>query len=347
MPGVQVGDAADEDDGAPWHDQTLPLAERMKLAEGRPLRRRMMAAMGQQDCGQCGYDCKEYADALFGKKEERLNLCVPGGKETARMLKSAACRDRLGAGARRRKGAAAAAAGRSPRANAGTLARQSSRGDLRVARAAQQAGLRERDLAHRVRPDRKRARLSRSAMPSGCYPPNDPALVDAVLKALDAPPDFPIGGRTLARGADRRRVAVARARHAVPAVLLHHRRRAPEEGARRWPPARIPTATPRRSTCWRRSRNSPACGPIPEAFIEALDPLQPRLYSISSSPKVHTRPRVAHRRHGALRHRQAQAPRRRLDLPRRPRRAGRQAQGLCAEGACASACRPIPPCRSS
>src|SRR5476649_2752225 len=87
MPGVQVV-AAEEDDGAPWHDQTMPLAERMKLAEGRPLPRKMMAAMGQQDCGQCGYDCKDYANALFSKKEERLNLCVPGGKETARMLKN-------------------------------------------------------------------------------------------------------------------------------------------------------------------------------------------------------------------------------------------------------------------
>ena len=77
-----------EDDGAPWHDQTLPLAERMKLAEGRPMRRKMMAAMGQQDCGQCGYNCEQYADALFDKKEERLNLCVPGGKETARMLQA-------------------------------------------------------------------------------------------------------------------------------------------------------------------------------------------------------------------------------------------------------------------
>src|SRR3954466_225679 len=87
MPGVQVG-AAEDDDGAPWHDQTMPLAERMKLAEGRPLARKMMAAMGQQDCGQCGYDCKDYANALFSQKEERLNLCVPGGKETARMLKA-------------------------------------------------------------------------------------------------------------------------------------------------------------------------------------------------------------------------------------------------------------------
>src|SRR5205809_2288096 len=78
----------DVDDGAPWHDQTLPLAERMKLADGRPLARRMMAAMAQQDCGQCGYNCQDYSAALFSRKEERLNLCVPGGKETARMLKT-------------------------------------------------------------------------------------------------------------------------------------------------------------------------------------------------------------------------------------------------------------------
>ena len=42
----------DDDGGAPWHDQTLPLAERMKIADGKPLRWPMMAAMAQQDCGQ-------------------------------------------------------------------------------------------------------------------------------------------------------------------------------------------------------------------------------------------------------------------------------------------------------
>ena len=38
MPGAlnAFGDA--DDDEAPWHDQTLPLPERMKLAEGKPLR---------------------------------------------------------------------------------------------------------------------------------------------------------------------------------------------------------------------------------------------------------------------------------------------------------------------
>src|ERR1700678_2034666 len=75
------------DDGAPWHDPAMPLPDRMKLADGRPLPRRLMAAMAQQDCGQCGYNCKDYADALVAKSEKRLNLCVPGGKQTSRMLK--------------------------------------------------------------------------------------------------------------------------------------------------------------------------------------------------------------------------------------------------------------------
>src|SRR5262249_25711086 len=79
--------AEDTDDGAPWHDQTMLLGERMKLAEGRPLRRRMMAARAQPDRGQCGYNCHDYSEALFAGTEKRLNLCVPGGKETARMLK--------------------------------------------------------------------------------------------------------------------------------------------------------------------------------------------------------------------------------------------------------------------
>src|SRR5512132_4144953 len=89
FPTTAADPLADGDDGeAPWHDPTIPLGERMKLAEGRPLRRRLMAAMAQQDCGQCGYTCEDYANALFLEKEERLNLCVPGGKETQRMLKA-------------------------------------------------------------------------------------------------------------------------------------------------------------------------------------------------------------------------------------------------------------------
>ena len=43
----------------------------MKLAEGKPLRRRMMAAMAQQDCGQCGYNCSDYSRAIFEQVEPR------------------------------------------------------------------------------------------------------------------------------------------------------------------------------------------------------------------------------------------------------------------------------------
>src|SRR5204863_9925411 len=88
LPGT-TAPSGDADDGeAHWHDQTLPLVERMKLAEGRPLRRRMMAAMAQQDCGQCGYNCHDYSELIANGGEARLNLCVPGGKDTMRMLKT-------------------------------------------------------------------------------------------------------------------------------------------------------------------------------------------------------------------------------------------------------------------
>ena len=59
----------------------------MQLADGKPLPRRLFAAMAQQDCGQCGYLCETYSAAIASGQETKLNLCVPGGKETSRMLK--------------------------------------------------------------------------------------------------------------------------------------------------------------------------------------------------------------------------------------------------------------------
>ncbi len=231
MPGVQIGNAAEEDDGAPWHDQTMPLAERMKLAEGRPLPRKMMAAMGQQDCGQCGYDCKDYANALFSKKEERLNLCVPGGKETARMLK--ALHAEIGsapAPAAAKAPDAAAPPAEKPQVPAGT-----SRDNPVEATFISRAMLNKKGSAKEtwhIEFDLTECGLDyRVGDAFGLYPRNDPALADAVLKALDAPADFPIGGRTLREVLIDGVSLVARARHAVPAVLLHHRRRTAEESA--------------------------------------------------------------------------------------------------------------------
>src|ERR1700736_6781602 len=105
-PVPQAADPAPEQ--FPWHDPALPIDERMKLADGRPPERRMMAAMGQLDCGQCGYLCQTYAEAIARGEEKSLTRCVPGGKETARMLKELVA-------APPASGAAAAAAAAVPR----------------------------------------------------------------------------------------------------------------------------------------------------------------------------------------------------------------------------------------
>ncbi len=61
-PGGPVLAANDE---APWHDPSLQPEERMEMAKDRPIAPRLMAAMAQQDCGQCGYNCADYANAIF------------------------------------------------------------------------------------------------------------------------------------------------------------------------------------------------------------------------------------------------------------------------------------------
>src|SRR5262249_6741037 len=79
---------------SPWHSLCCyaaklgqrrlfaPAGEGVELSQQPCMPSLIPAAMGQQDCGQCGYSCQDYSDAIVSKKEERLNLCVPRGKET-------------------------------------------------------------------------------------------------------------------------------------------------------------------------------------------------------------------------------------------------------------------------
>jgi sulfite reductase (NADPH) flavoprotein alpha-component len=274
------------DDGAPWHDQTMPLPERMKLAEGRTLPRRMMAAMGQQDCGQCGYNCEDYANAIVGKSEERLNLCVPGGKDTARMLKNLYAE--IGSAA--------------PQPAAETTLQPATPATKPVG----EAGRSRDDPVEAIFVSRTRLNKPGSNKETwhiefdlvgsgldykvgdafGLYSRNDPALADAVIAALDAPPDFPIGGRRL------REVLIdGVALSPAPDMLFQlfsyitggdRRKKAKALAAGEDPDGDAATLDVLAAV----EKFSPV-RPDPEAFIEALDPLQPRLYSISSSPKVH------------------------------------------------------------
>lgn len=71
----------------PWHDSSLPIAERLQLAEDQPYSRKLMAAMAQLDCGACGYVCQTYSEAIARGEESDLTKCSPGGAETAKTLK--------------------------------------------------------------------------------------------------------------------------------------------------------------------------------------------------------------------------------------------------------------------
>src|SRR5258705_13369774 len=76
-----------EEEPLPGHDPAIPINQRLKLAEGKPRKLRLMAAMAQLDCGACGYLCDTYSKALDSGAEKDITRCTPGGAETAKMLK--------------------------------------------------------------------------------------------------------------------------------------------------------------------------------------------------------------------------------------------------------------------
>ena len=183
-----------EDESTPWKDPAMAIEERMALAAARPVRFRLMAAMAQQDCGQCGSNCSDYSRAIFEQAEPRLNLCAPGGKATARMLKSLV--EEMGGGVIDPEDIAAKAAA-SPKqphdARPGY-----SRGDPVVARFVSRTRLNgagsEKHTCH-IEIDLSDSGLSYEAGDSlGIFAANDPALADAIIAAIDVPPDFPIAG---------------------------------------------------------------------------------------------------------------------------------------------------------
>jgi sulfite reductase (NADPH) flavoprotein alpha-component len=280
MPGVAM--PGDSDDGeAPWHDPSMPLAERMALAEGKPLRRKLMAAMGQQDCGQCGYNCADYADAIFGKAEERLNLCVPGGKETARMLK--ALHAEIGAAP---AAPAAATTEPSPGADDDAPSRDNPALATFLSRTRLNKAGSEKETWH-VELDLTGSGLDYNVGDSfGVFPVNDPDLVEAVIAALGAPAEMPVGGRTL-RQVLREDVSLSPAPDALFQLYSYITGGERRKKAKALAAGDDPDGDAATLDVLAAMEKFSDVRPDPEAFVEALDPLQPRLYSISSSPKVH------------------------------------------------------------
>jgi sulfite reductase (NADPH) flavoprotein alpha-component len=282
-----------DDDEAPWHDQTLPMDERMKLANGRPLRRRLMAAMAQQDCGQCGYNCSDYSDKIFLREEERLNLCVPGGKETARMLKTLYAEF----------GAQSPQSQSAPQAVPASVTASATPADIAtgpdIARGRTREQPTEAQFIQRTRLNKPNSEketwhvefdLSGSGIDYdvgdafGIYPTNDPALVDLIIRALGAPPDFLVGGRAL-RDVLTDGVSLAPAPDMLFQLLSYITGGDRRQKAKALATGEDPDGDAATLDVLAALEKFSGVRPDPEAFIESLDPLQPRLFSISSSLK--------------------------------------------------------------
>ncbi|MBV8924560.1 MAG: sulfite reductase subunit alpha [Bradyrhizobium sp.] len=280
--GLLAAPAGDGDDGeAPWHDQTMPIAQRMKLAEGRPLRRRMMAAMAQQDCGQCGYNCHDYSDAIASKSEARLNLCVPGGKETARMLKS--LHEELD-----KSPAAAPSSVVTPAVAVTTTISEPGRSrDNPVA-----ATFVSRRLLNKKGSEKETWHIEFDL--SGCgldyvvgdsfgvFAKNDLGLVDQIIALLGASHTTEVRGKTL-REVLISDVSLSPAPDSLFELFSYLTGGKEREKARAFAQGEDPDGDAATLDVMAALQKFPKVRPHPESFVEALEPLQPRLYSISSS----------------------------------------------------------------
>jgi sulfite reductase (NADPH) flavoprotein alpha-component len=279
--GAAVLPLGDGDDGeAPWHDQTMPIADRMKLAQGRPLRRRMMAAMAQQDCGQCGYNCNDYSDAIASKAEPRLNLCVPGGKETARMLK--ALNEEL------EKATPSSGVAIAPVVAAHALTTELGRSRDNPA----PATFVSRRLLNKPGSEKETWHIDFDL--SGCgldyvvgdsfgiFARNDLGHVDQIIALLGASHTTEVRGKTL-REVLQDEVSLAPAPDTLFELLSFITGGAQREKARALAQGEDPDGDAATLDVMAALQKFSGVRPHPEAFVEALEPLQPRLYSISSS----------------------------------------------------------------
>jgi sulfite reductase (NADPH) flavoprotein alpha-component len=279
---VLQGPIGDGDDGeAPWHDQTLPIAERMKLADGRPLRRRMMAAMAQQDCGQCGYNCNDYSDAIAGKAEARLNLCVPGGKETTRMLKALHEELEKAPVASSGKAAAPAVAAPAVQAEAGRSRDNPAPATFVSRRLLNKAGS-EKETWH-IDFDLSGCGLDYVVGDSfGIFAHNELGLVDQIIAMLGASHMTEVRGKTL-REVLAAEVSLSPAPDTLFELLSFLTGGVQREKARALAQGEDPDGDATTLDVMAALQKFSGVRPHPEAFVEALEPLQPRLYSISSS----------------------------------------------------------------
>jgi sulfite reductase (NADPH) flavoprotein alpha-component len=263
----------------------MPLDERMKLAEDRPLPQRLMAAMAQQDCGQCGYLCKTYAEAIASGSEKALNRCVPGGKDTARMVKEVL-----------ELAAAAPAASVAPAiapppvvVPASTAAQKAVAARLEVATPLNR-GASSKDTRQVVFDIADTGLAYEPGDALGVQPANCPDTVRAIIECLGAKDDSEVAGPDgVKRGlydALAQACEIGRPSDEAVEVLASRAVNLAESQRLQALAEGYPGAGPENADLLELLQTFPSARPPLQELVSALGVLQPRLYSISSSPKA-------------------------------------------------------------
>lgn len=119
----------------------------------------------------------------------------------------------------------------------------------------------------------------------GIYAANDPVLVDQIITTLDMPADFPVMDKTLREVLidDTSLTPAPDSLFELISYLTGGKRR---KLAHALAKGDDPDGDAETLDVLAALEKFPGIRPDPEALIEVLEPLQPRLYSISSSPKT-------------------------------------------------------------
>jgi sulfite reductase (NADPH) flavoprotein alpha-component len=120
----------------------------------------------------------------------------------------------------------------------------------------------------------------------GVFALNPPDLADAVIAAIDAPADFPIAGKSL-RDVLIEDMSLGAAPDALLQFISYLTGGERRQKARAMAKGEDVDGDLETLDVLAALEKFPGIRPDPEAFVEVLEPIQPRLYSISSSPKAH------------------------------------------------------------
>ncbi|MEM9185347.1 MAG: sulfite reductase subunit alpha [Planctomycetota bacterium] len=283
-----------EDLEGPWHDESLSIDERMDLAKDESPAHKLMAAMAQLDCGACGYMCDTYALAIATGQEKDLSLCSPGGRETARMLKKISKEDMAAAAAATAAPTAgdepAAEAQAPPMADGPAPVSRTNPVRARVAKIENLNG--EGSSKHTVHveidlpDDRLTYRVGDSL---GVYPTNSPDLIDQILLCLRAHgTEHVVAPHGIEAKLVEALASTANLKDLSDEMIELVAKSCKDDAEREAVTAAMDDDDLLdKLDVLELLKMAPSATVDVKAFAQALKKLQPRLYSIASSPKAH------------------------------------------------------------